>query len=173
MSTHYAMCKYDDANGSYIPLEVRPITDKLKKDDPLYQEGFQAGAASRDAEIAEFQRQIEENRVWWRKFNEKRDQLRAGLVAALAACKVKDTALNAMLERFGIMSDGCIKQASIALAIQPDDSALKAWIGEPVAWAREWEGDVSDSGSMIFAADDSEKDDNQNWFPLYPPKELK
>src|SRR5574343_975646 len=51
MSTHYARCKYDDATGSYIPLEVRPTTDKLKKDDPLYQEGFQAGAASRDAEI--------------------------------------------------------------------------------------------------------------------------
>ena len=57
MSNHYAMCKYDDATGSYIPLEVRPITDDLKKDDPLYQEGFQAGAASRDAEIAELTKQ--------------------------------------------------------------------------------------------------------------------
>ena len=58
MSAHYAMCKYDDTTGSYIPLEVRPITDTLKKDDPLYQEGFQAGAASRDAEIAELKELI-------------------------------------------------------------------------------------------------------------------
>ena len=41
MSNHYAMCKYDDATGTYIPLEVRPYIDD-----------FQAGAASRDAEIA-------------------------------------------------------------------------------------------------------------------------
>ena len=44
--------------------------------------------------------------------------------------------------------------------------ALKAQ-SEPVAWMREWEGDVSDLGNMIFAADESEKDDNPNWAPLY------
>ncbi len=37
----------------------------------------------------------------------------------------------------------------------------------PFAWAREWEGDVSDLGNMIVAFDESEKDDSPNWFPLY------
>jgi hypothetical protein len=38
---------------------------------------------------------------------------------------------------------------------------------KPVAWMREWEGDVSDLGNMIFAASEDEKDDNQHWIPLY------
>lgn len=49
MSAHYAMCKYDDDTGTYVPLEVRPITDELIQDDPLYK----LRASSRDAEIAE------------------------------------------------------------------------------------------------------------------------
>lgn len=47
MSNHYAMCKYDDATGTYIPLEARPYIDD-----------FQAGAASRDAEVAELNRKV-------------------------------------------------------------------------------------------------------------------
>lgn len=38
---------------------------------------------------------------------------------------------------------------------------------EPVAWAREWEGDESDLGNMIIEFNKSECDDNPNWFPLY------
>lgn len=38
---------------------------------------------------------------------------------------------------------------------------------EPVAWMREWEGDISDLGNMIFAQDKSELDDSPNWIPLY------
>ena len=42
---------------------------------------------------------------------------------------------------------------------------------EPVAWAREWEGDVSDIGNMIIEWNKEDCDDNPNWFPLFtvPP----
>lgn len=38
---------------------------------------------------------------------------------------------------------------------------------EPVAWTREWEGDVSDLGNMIVVFNEDEKDGSTNWFPLY------
>lgn len=97
------------------------------------------------------------------------DETKRQLACALASIKIKDKALNAMLERFGIMSDGCIKQASIALAIQPDDSALKAWLGEPVAW------EFTDAFGTHYT------DDRRDWMdtpgiesvtPLYSPKGL-
>lgn len=34
-------------------------------------------------------------------------------------------------------------------------------------FVREWEGDVSDYGNMLYASDESEKDDNPNWVPVY------
>lgn len=151
MSAHYAMCKYDDATGSYIPLEVRPITDKLKKDDPLYQEGFQAGASSRDAEVAEYKlertirKAAEQSNV---RLIAERDQLRAELATALAACKAKDEAI--LQENY-----------SLALSFQPDDSALKAWLGEPVA-------EVDDSGVVIVCRYDYKPKDK-----FYSPKGLK
>lgn len=150
MSAHYAMCKYDDATGSYIPLEVRPITDKLKKDDPLYQEGFQAGAASRDAEVYTKQGAIEMLNHW-------NDQLRTELVKALAACKAKDEAI--LQENY-----------SLALSFQPDDAALKAWLGAPVAW------EFTDAFGTHYT------DDQRDWMdtpgiesvtPLYSTKGLK
>ena len=58
------------------------------------------------------------------------------LAAALAAIKVKDALLTELLlpDRDWPIMD---KQIADALAIQPDDSALKAWLGEPVAWLHE------------------------------------
>lgn len=38
---------------------------------------------------------------------------------------------------------------------------------EPVAWAREWEGDDSDLGNMIVEFNREDLDDNPNWFALY------
>lgn len=55
---------------------IGDVHESFKLKDPLYQEGFQAGAASRDAEVAEFQRQAEENRKWWRKYNESQRALK-------------------------------------------------------------------------------------------------
>lgn len=59
------------------------------------------------------------------------DQLRAELAAALAACKMKDEVLNDIAS--GCYTSGIRQQARDALAIRPDDTALKAWLGEPIA----------------------------------------
>jgi len=57
-----------------------------------------------------------------------------------------------------------------ALAIQPDDSALKAWLGKPVAW------EVSDNWGAHYT------NDKHDWYdavgiesvtPLYAPKGMK
>lgn len=71
------------------------------------------------------------------------ESLRQQLAAALAACKLKHGALMKLAEHDGkcdvldLDEGGCHKPCSCgltdALATQPDDSALKAWIGEPVA----------------------------------------
>lgn len=92
--------------------------------------------------------------------------LRAELVNALAACKAKDEALRAA-------NHSCIEDWPLlreALAIQPDDSALKAWLGAPVAW------EFTDAFGTHYT------DDQRDWMdtpgiesvtPLYSPKELK
>lgn len=51
-------------------------------EEAIYQEGFQAGAASRDEEVDEFLRQLEDHRQAWKKFGEEQRQLR-GQVKAL------------------------------------------------------------------------------------------
>lgn len=38
---------------------------------------------------------------------------------------------------------------------------------KPVAWMREWDGDVSDLGNMIFTSDESDTHDGLAWTPLY------
>lgn len=83
------------------------------------------------------------------------------LAAAIAACKLKDEALQnceGMLDElrdYPITHDAIIE----ALAIQLDDSALKVWLGEPVAYIDDHHnlrmGKVRITG------------------PLYKPKELK
>ncbi len=63
------------------------------------------------------------------------ESLRQQLAAALAACKRKDDALQnceGMLDElrdYPITHDAIIE----ALAIQPDDSALKAWVSQRIA----------------------------------------
>ena len=114
-----------------------------------FQRGFQAGAASRDAEVAELKtvpmkyRRMAFNAQLQAEVAElakERDQLRAELVNALAACKAKDEALESCgydddstdPEMCGPYYDAELVQR--ALDIQPDDSALKAWLGEPVSY---------------------------------------
>lgn len=115
MSAHYAMCKYDDDTGSYIPLEVRPITDTLKKDDPLYQDGFQAGAASRDAEVARlktvpmkyrrmaFNAQLQDEVA---RLEQENDQLRAQI-------KQKDAEIADLLEANRIACEDLVEQQNL------------------------------------------------------------
>ncbi len=88
-------------------------------------EGFQAGAASRDAEIKRLQMALADAEALELGTAEKCDQLRAELVKALAACKVKDAAITEGLETYKIPMTARIVEA---LAIQPDDSALKAFM---------------------------------------------
>lgn len=53
------------------------------------------------------------------------ESLRQQLAAALAACKQKDDALGYRIDHPKVIA---------ALAIQPDDSALKQWLGEQSGW---------------------------------------
>lgn len=102
-----------------------------------FQRGFQAGAASRDAEVAELKtvpmkyRRMAFNAQLQAEVAElakERDQFRAELVKALAACKTKDEALRELDQLIPVGA------TIAALAIQPDDAALKAWLGEPVSY---------------------------------------
>ena len=97
------------------------------------------------------------------------EALHIQLAAALAACKLKDEALQnyeGMLDElrdYPITHDAIIE----AIAIQPDDSALKAWLGEPVAWK-----DTQARNRIIFPPMKPEEGDD-GWIPIYSPKGLK
>ena len=73
--------------------------------------------------------EIKSNRAW----REECESLRQQLAAALAACKLKDEALQ---HYAGLAGDDAFNNylAIHALNNKPDDSALRAWLGEPVGW---------------------------------------
>jgi len=99
------------------------------------------------------------------------DSLQQQLAAALAAIKSKDAALQSAISAHGYGSG----DLHDALAIQPDDSALKAWIGEPVAWLHENrpEADViTDAVKNVWTGVVVGKDSVYS-IPLYAPKGLK
>jgi hypothetical protein len=52
------------------------------------------------------------------------------------------------------------------LTAAAEAAALEAL--EPVAWCREWQGDVSDLCAMIFEDGPDKPDDGHEWTPLYP-----
>lgn len=140
---------------------MNPYQPGEDNQDP-YEVGYKAGAASRDAEVAKLK---DDNEYLYVAAIE-RDQLRAELVKALAACKAKDEAL--LTCQTGDYSTGHVIHPSFderlvesALAIQPDDAALKAWLGEPVA-------EVDDSGVVIVCRYDYKPKDK-----FYSPKGLK
>lgn len=92
------------------------------------------------------------------------ESLRQQLAAALAACKQKDAALQnceGMLDElrdYPITHDAIIE----ALAIQPDDSALKTWLGEPVAYQ---EGNPDGIWFVAFSINEKAPQ-----VPLYAPR---
>lgn len=96
------------------------------------------------------------------------ESLRQQLSAALAACKLKDDALERIasinLAEYILPGDFAFRvlQVRKALAIQPDD-ALKAWIGEPVAWMITYDGKC-----MGFVPTEE-----ANTVAVYSPKGLK
>lgn len=84
--------------------------------------------------------------------SEQNDALRQQLAAAQAAIKVKDKALVAQIEVTSWEDQDKANDLSAeALDIQPDDSALKAWLGEPVAWATVDLDEISDHQSGYFS----------------------
>lgn len=89
------------------------------------------------------------------------ESLRQQLAAALAAIKIK----NHTLEWLSVKSPTRLQRlrATQALAIQPDDDALKAWIGEPVAWMITYDGKC-----MGFVPTEE-----ANTVAVYSPKGLK
>ena len=96
-------------------------------------------------------------------------RIRAELAAALAACKAKDEAIAECLEHWvPPSSEAQIKQA---LAIKPDDSALKAWLGEPVWVSSEDLKLVEEYGYKMLMVDDAKRGMADT--PLYSPKGLK
>ena len=97
------------------------------------------------------------------------ESLRQQLAAALAAIKVKDAAVTRLCNErtTGLASLESWDAAKAALAIQPDDAALKAWLGEPVAWK-----DTKARNRIIFPPMKPEEGDD-GWIPLYSPKGLK
>jgi hypothetical protein len=44
---------------------------------------------------------------------------------------------------------------------------------QPVAWRREWDGDVSDEGHWLYTEDEADTKDGHTWQPLFldPPSE--
>jgi hypothetical protein len=69
-------------------------------------------------------------------YHEAASKLRQQLAEALAACKVKDELMVPLREYGNIRK---------AIAIQPDDSALRAWLGDPLAYLKTWKS-VGDGG---------------------------
>jgi hypothetical protein len=161
-------------------LDPKRVVDQMETE-------FQAGAASRDAEIAELQAEIaslkeslrlaceiregtsmgEQRLLYWEQLQSKLAATETELAAALAACKSKDEAIREGLETYKVPMTARIVEA---LAIQPDDSALKAWLGEPVAW------EFTDAFGTHYT------DAQRDWMdtpgiesvtPLYSPKGLK
>ena len=129
-------------------------------EEMIYQDGFHAGAASRDADVQRLQMALADTEALELGTAEKCDQLRAELVKALAACKVKDEALRELDQLIHVGA------TIAALAIQPDDAALKAWLGAPVAYRH-----LHEDGYEYYDAPTGEDCDGCE--PLYSPKELK
>lgn len=87
------------------------------------------------------------------------ESLRQQLAAAIAACELKDEALQnceGMLDElrdYPITHDAIIE----ALAIQPDDSALKAWLGEPIGEVKKHTGSLKDMAIIVWSGEQPEE----------------
>ena len=81
------------------------------------------------------------------------------LAAAIAACKLKDEALQnceGMLDElrdYPITHDAIIE----ALAIQPDDSALKQWLGGPIGEVKKHTGSLKDMAIIVWSGEQPEE----------------
>jgi len=85
-------------------------------------------------------------------------KLRQQLAAALATCKLKDKALEQAASHVRPTCGELYDILAEALAIQPDDSALTDFLGEPVAW-------VDECGFLFHTVNEPDE-----YTPLYSPK---
>ena len=108
------------------------------------------------------------------------DSLEQQLAGAIAACKQKDESIEAAhnglrwwMDAFPLHVTEADNEEMLkivkALAIQPDDYALKAWLGEPVAWADTY-GNVIRNSTKEFSQNVMT---NAFSVPIYSPKLLK
>ncbi len=102
------------------------------------------------------------------------DSLQQQLAAALAVCKQKDEALKWLMDwqvkHVDVWDNPAFDNAEEALTIQPDDSALKAWIGEPLL--------CREDGRCQYAIDHGAEGmghcpEGKCCMPRYSPKGLK
>ena len=107
------------------------------------------------------------------------DSLEQQLTAALAACKLKDELITDACTAIAFYGEQPPQELFDALSMPCDDSALKAWLGEPVAW-RTFDGE----GGYDFRSYDDNEDYHSKWDarnpnhkswvePLFSPKGLK
>lgn len=103
---------------------------------------------------------------------------------AVTACNLKDESLEAAhnglrwwMDAFPLHVTEADNEEMLkivkALAIQPDDAALKAWLGEPVAWMQI---SVEEGVDTQFPRKEKPVKYNKDWWefePLYSPKGLK
>ena len=97
------------------------------------------------------------------------ESIRQQLAAALAACKLKDSAIQHIISGALSLPRFAEQQAKEALTIQPDDSALKAWLGGPVADLKIRNDGVVVSLQSRLVRPELAKGDHK----LYSPKGLK
>lgn len=111
-----------------------------------------AACKLKDAALAESEQdrlqQIDAKTQFMRELNAVEEKL----IDAIAACKLKDDVISMVRDNY-FLYEHHEQLSEEALAIQPDDAALKAWLGEPLGYA--------DINGVGFRA------------PLYSPKGMK
>ena len=117
----------------------------------------------------ELEQQLAEKNALLTRVGVEYEQRMGQLAAALAAIKLKDEALQQLVDDMG--DDFSVwasskRRAIITLSVQPDDSALKAWLGEP-----EWFYRKDVHGVNCFYEDIEERP--KGCIPLYSPKGTK
>lgn len=186
-------------HNDYVEQDDCGMHDIGDKVNHLYSIAHEAGAASRDAEIAQLNKEAAEKfSALAKEYDQLRAELeydqrnaamsqsesarlldentklRAELAASLAACKAKDAAIREARNWNWLDDDAgnipVTEDIQHALLLQPDDSALKAWLGKPVAW------EYADAFGTHYT------DDRRDWMDtpgiesvtcLYSPKGLK
>ena len=154
---------------------------KYADSDALRRAAFNGGQESLRQQYDDCVRQLTEDHAridrlesepkgWWHKEVE---DLRHQLAAAIAACKVKDEALMLPCDRWNKTQFLIVQKA---LAIQPDDSALKARLGEPVAYLFQHEDTgltTAGEPQQLEWGFENKNPRHINCGPLYRPKGLK